>query len=252
MSLQIKEEILVCLVWEVIRIWLEHISSDNRKAGAKNQEVHHRYKQQYLFTEWMWSREESHWSLLPPPVVFFFFFFFWKIVKATGELKNIPNTHTLEVYVPVWDKSISRDWYDSCHLEILFLIIGDAVAGWWILPISPPISGDGNTIPPATQSRGKPLFLSYPYPSVRNPTHVTVSISLQSPITSYRFLCRHLGSCHHRLSPGLLPQPGCLSCLYTCLPMVSPQHGSQHDPVEVSDLVFLWSEPFSGFPSRSV
>lgn len=60
---------------------------------------------------------------------FHVFFFFPKNVKAAGELKNIPNTRTLEVYVPVWDKSISRDWYDSCHLEILFLIIGDAVAG---------------------------------------------------------------------------------------------------------------------------
>lgn len=74
----------------------------------------------------MWSREESRWSLLPPPV----FFFFLKNVKATGEVKNIiPSTYTLEVYVPVRDKLISRDWYDSCHLEISFLIIGDAVAG---------------------------------------------------------------------------------------------------------------------------
>lgn len=181
------------------------------------------------------------------------FFFFLKNVKATGEVKNIiPSTYTLEVYVPVRDKLISRDWYDSCHLEISFLIIGDAVAGWRILPISLPISGDGNTIPPAIQSRGKLLFVSYPYPSVRNPIHVTVSISLQSPSTSYRRLCHHLGSCHHRLSPGLLLQPGWLSCLYTCLPMVSLQHGSQHDPVEVSDFVFLWSEPFGGFPPRSV
>ena len=58
------------------------------------------------------------------------FFFFLKNVKATGEVKNIiPSTYTLEVYVPVRDKLISRDWYDSCHLEISFLIIGDAVAG---------------------------------------------------------------------------------------------------------------------------
>lgn len=70
------------------------------------------------------KRVTGHCCLLPC-----FFFFFSKNVKASGELKNIPNTRTLEVYVPVWDKSISRDWYDSCHLEILFLIIGDAVAG---------------------------------------------------------------------------------------------------------------------------
>lgn len=159
----------------------------------------------------------------------------------------VPSTHTPEVYVQVWDRLISRNWYESHRVEMSFSLIGDALAGLRISPV--PV--DGNIIPPATQPREKLWFLSYPYPSASNPVHATVNVSFQNPSASYYLLCHRLGSGRHHFSPGLSQQPGWLSCLCSYLPPASTQHGSQCDPGKVSALVFLWSEPSSGSPSHS-
>lgn len=76
-----------------------------------------------------------------------------------------------------------------------------------------------------------------------------LSAFLSSPSTSYCRLCHHLSSCLHRLYLDCCCSlVGCP--VSACLPMVSLQHGSQHDLFGGVWLCLpLWWEPLDGFPT---